>query len=327
VRLQREFAARSRRISLARVITFVLAVVLAIWAMESGATVAWALTAAMIPAFIVLVAFHNRVRRAEWHASARRDLATLGLARLERNWMRLPAWPAPPESAGHAYADDLDLFGRGALTQLLGAPGSPHGRARVLEWLLDLPEPRETRDRQEAVRELGPQVDLRDELTLRAHAMVSVPSDDVAAFTRWCEEQEAPLSAWQHLFLYLIPFALWAALALRFGGIMRGNVWLIPAFSALAITFAGWGARARQTFAQVFEHDRLFEHLPDLLGHIAETEYSAPRLQRIRAALRRSGDSPRAELERLRRIAHLSELRRSTIHLPIQLLTLWDQHG
>jgi hypothetical protein len=324
--LQRALATRSRRVSLARLTTFLGAVALATWALESGSTVAWALTATMIPVFIALVAIHTRVRRAEWHASARRDLARLGLARLERDWLRLPAWPPPTESAHHAYADDLDLFGRGALTQLLGAPGSPHGRARVIEWLLDLPAADETRARQEAVRELGPQVDFRDELTLRAHGMVSVPTDDVAAFTRWCEEKDAPLSIWRHALLYIVPLALWVAIGLQVRGIVQENVWLIPAFAALAITFTGWGARARRTFAEVFEHDRLFEHLPDLLGHIAEYDYQAPRLQRVRKALRKSGDSPRAELERLRRIAHLSELRRSTVYLPIQLLTLWDQH-
>jgi hypothetical protein len=67
VRLQRDLATRSLRISLARLITFVVAVVLAIWAMESGALVAWTLAGATIPAFITLVAIHARVRRAEWH--------------------------------------------------------------------------------------------------------------------------------------------------------------------------------------------------------------------------------------------------------------------
>ncbi len=324
--LQRILSVRSRRFSQARLATFLLGIALAIWTIESGRLLGWLFLATTIVVFVTLVILHGRVRRAEWHARARRDLAVLGLARLERAWPQLPIWRAPAGSAGHAYADDLDLFGHGSLTQLLGPPGSPHGRARVIDWLLTLPDPAETRVRQDAVRELSPLVDYRDELTLRARAMAAVPTDDVAAFTAWCEEKEAALKVWQRAALFLVPAALWAALALKFAGIVPGNLWLAPALLALAITLTGWGARARRTFAQVFEHDRMFEHLPDLLGHIADHDYNAVRLQGIRGALRHTGESPRTELERLRRIAHLSELRRSTLYIPIQLLTLWDQH-
>jgi DNA mismatch repair ATPase MutS len=76
----------------------------------------------------------------------------------------------------------------------------------------------------------------------------------------------------------------------------------------------------------VFNREPLFQHLPDLLGHVADNDYTTSRLRQVRDALRSSGDSPRAELERLRRIAHLSDMRRSTVYPIVQLLTLWDQH-
>ena len=151
---QRALAVRSRQIAWARLVTFIAGALIIIWAIQGGGSAAWILTVLALVLFGVLVFFHDRFRRADEYAAGRRDLAALGLARLDRDWKRLPVWEAPPDIARHPYASDLDLFGRGALTQLLGAPGSPHGRARVYQWLLDLPPAEETAARQLAVHEL-----------------------------------------------------------------------------------------------------------------------------------------------------------------------------
>jgi hypothetical protein len=324
--LQRVLAARSRRFSWARLLTFIAAVLLAVWAMQTGNRLAWILTLATIPTFITLVVFHDRVRRAERHAAGRRHLATLGIARINRTWDKIPLWPAPPGIVAHPYGYDLDLFGIGSLTQLMGEPGSPQGRTRLVHWLVELPPPEETRARQEAVRELGPQLDYRDELKLAAGGMSSVAPAEVAAFTDWCRETGNTFAPWQRALFVIIPIALWATALPKLMGLWSANAWILPAAASFAITFGPWGTRTRNIFTRVFTRDALFHQMPDLLGHIAEHDYTAPRLQQLRAALRKSGDSPRAELERLRRIAHLSDMRRSTVYPIVQLLTLWDQH-
>ena len=319
-------AVRSRQISWARLGTFIAGALLVIWAIQGGGPFAWIVTALAVVVFGMLVFFHDRIWRAEKYAAGRRDLAALGIARLDRDWKRLPVWEAPPERSGHPYASDLDLFGRGALTQLLGAPGSPHGRARVYEWLLDLPRPDETAARQVGVHELSQRLEYRDELTLHARGMNNVPGEDIADFVAWCEEIPSPEPWWLKAAIFVVPLALWAALGLRISGVSSGNAWLLPALAAVAITFGPWGTRARNTFGRVFRHDKIFHNLPDLVGHIAEHEYVAPRLEAIHLALHKSGDTPRIELDRLRRIEQMAEMRRSTFYLFIQLLTLWDLH-
>ena len=74
---------------------------------------------------------------------------------------------AEPELAApeQPYALDLDLLGRASLFQLLDGVGTWLGERTLRLWLLAPAQPAVVGARQEAVAELAPLVDLRDELT------------------------------------------------------------------------------------------------------------------------------------------------------------------
>jgi hypothetical protein len=133
---------------------------------------------------------HGRVIGAERRAAAMWRLQRHGLARLERDWERLPvpvggapatrpaadrrsplgrpAFDHPDGGSGVALARDLDLFGHASLYRLLDPGMTPAGGAALAGWLLEPAAPAEIAARQEAVAELAPALDHRQRLALAA---------------------------------------------------------------------------------------------------------------------------------------------------------------
>src|SRR6185503_12902231 len=71
----------------------------------------------------------------------------------------------------HLYAADLDLYGAGGLFELLNTARTPIGQRTLAHWLQAPASAGDARARQAAVAELGPRLDLREELALAGGAM------------------------------------------------------------------------------------------------------------------------------------------------------------
>ena len=85
----------------------------------------------------------------------------------------------------HSYALDLDLFGRGSLFELLSTATTSWGAKTLADWLLSPASPAEVRERQAAVAELRPRLDLREEIaTLDKEERVPPDQVDPQALSR-----------------------------------------------------------------------------------------------------------------------------------------------
>ena len=88
------------------------------------------------------------------------------LARLHNTWIGAGNQGERFRDPHHVFADDLDLFGRGSLFELLSTARTRMGERVLAGWLLTPGEPSEVAARQESVKELRPGVDLREEIAL-----------------------------------------------------------------------------------------------------------------------------------------------------------------
>jgi len=100
--------------------------------------------------FLVAVSLHEQLRDSINVLRQRRSVMRRLLARCERNWDRLPLWQPQTEeiqqaansteneAAGDpiAVADDLDVFGRGSLFQLVSMASLGPGLRRLASWLI-----------------------------------------------------------------------------------------------------------------------------------------------------------------------------------------------
>jgi len=125
------------QISTVRIVTFIVALILAIYVADIPSAKALALVIILfLVSFIVLVKWHNRVKKARNHA---RFLKRINEEEIQRNEGNLTAFDAGVEfkSADHYYANDLDIFGRNSLFQLLNRCTTLTGRRMLADWLLE----------------------------------------------------------------------------------------------------------------------------------------------------------------------------------------------
>jgi MutS-like protein len=336
---------QSVHISRARLVVFLVAAGCLVWTLTRGADpVRLTIAAGLFLVFGVLVFWHARVEdRARWH-EALRTVSLRGSARIERRWDDLPPADAPGsiDLAHHPYALDLDLFGRASLFQWLGPAATASGSLKLAAWLLAASTPDIIRGRQEAVRELAPADDWREQLGAHGELARGAQQAEIDAFLAWAEGPEltidlaVPFVPGRHATIFLFPLrvlvftltaSIWILLALFLFGVIDAALWLLPLVAGLILSFAL--AKMIQT---AFHHAGAGQHAlgryASLLEHVTNTAFVSPALRDLHERLSADGKAAPACMRRLNRILGFAELRTAAalLHFPIQAFTLWDFH-
>lgn len=172
------------RLGNARLAVAVAAAVIAWLAFGRESLSPWWL-AAPVGAFVVVAVVHSRVLRARDVAQRAVTVYARGIARIEDRWAGNGDPGNEFNDLHHVYAADLDLFGRGSLFDLLSTARTRMGAATLARWLTAPAPLPEIRERHEAVAELRPKLDLREDLAmLGEEASVGVHPDELLKWAK-----------------------------------------------------------------------------------------------------------------------------------------------
>jgi hypothetical protein len=122
----------------------------------------WALLAAGL--FVVVSAVISWLAGVVAQREATVAYCDRGLARIEERWAEGADGGDRFVDEAHPFSGDLDLFGKASLYGLLNVTRTSLGQEALARWLTTRPSVAEMRQRQEAVGELAPRVDLREQL-------------------------------------------------------------------------------------------------------------------------------------------------------------------
>jgi hypothetical protein len=165
--------------------------------------------------FAALAVWHERILRARTLAERAATFYRHGIARIEDRWAGQGNPGDRFRDEKHVYADDLDLFGRGSLFELLSTARTPMGEARLAEWLLAASPVPAILERHEMLAELRDKIDLREDLALAGEDLRARFNPE--ALTKWSE------------FARVLPSAF-----------LRGAALLL---ALLSVATLAWGAR------------------------------------------------------------------------------------
>jgi hypothetical protein len=313
-RLDRRHAA----LGYAKVGVFVLAVLTGWIAFTQRWYSAWWLAA---PAMVLVgLAFeHERVMRARKAAARACAFFQKGLERLEDRWAGAGVSGERFVDPAHPYAEDLDLFGKGSLFELLCTTRLRTGEDTLARFLLEPAEPDVVRARQEAVRELCPRLDLREEMALLGEDLRS--RINPRALAAWAE-QPLTLDA---------PAARTCAAVLALAALATLAVWavfgVVEFFLAVAVLEAVFFLRFRSRVAGVVEVVGEPAYgialLAEVLGRIEREPFSSARLLELRHALSTDGAPPSHAIARLNRLMDLLHSRDNVFLRVIGPPLLW----
>ena len=255
---------------------------------------AWALVPAL--AFIVLWIVHERLLRTLGKSTRLEAFYRRGLARLDDQWAGHGDTGQRFLDPKHLYARDLDIFGAGSLYERISQAASAPGQHTLADWLLRPAEPNEIAQRQDAIRELAPCLDLREEIALAADA---IHEGTPEALTQWAESREASLPRWFPYLalplgaLWLVTFILWVA---------QGRVaWFALASLASAILTARYYRAVIRAAGDIMRIAPLLGALSHVLSVFETQSFHSPRLAMITVAVRSNGLPPSRALAKLQR--------------------------
>jgi hypothetical protein len=270
------------------------------WFAWNGALSPWWMAVPVV-VFVALVRHHERVLGERDRFARAAAFYDRGIARLEDRWIGAGATGERFRDPSHPYAEDLDLFGPGGLFELLSACRTRMGEETLARWLLVGAPPEEIRARQEAVEELRPMLDLREDLAVLGAGIEGGVHPD--ALVRWAE---APR---------LMPGrAAWIAAGVVSAAVLAA-VFLAtrtPILAALAVAGAVGLWLRRRVLAVLASVEGALHDL-DLLARVLERlereRFVSTELQALRRALDVDGRPPSRRIAGLRRIGELIDSR------------------
>jgi hypothetical protein len=272
-------------------------------------------------AFIVLVVIHSGVVQRLERARRAVDFYERGLARMENRWMGKGESGDRFRDPNHVYAEDLDLFGKGSMFELLSTARTRAGEDFIARWLKAPAERTEAAARQIAVQELRDQLDLREELAVLGDAVrSSMHPETVAAWGTAPQVAFPPGAPW-------IAGILAAAVVITFGLYMAQITTRTP-FMAVLLLDLGYGfflgPRTLKVIGAVTAPAHDLALFAKLLARLEGERFNAPLLKRIQANLTSSKLVASAEIDRLQRLVSRLDWARNIFFTPIAMAILWS---
>jgi len=310
---------RHRLIGNARVLTGLAVVAVAGVSIGGGWISPWWL---LIPAlvFLVLAIVLTRLERSLDAAGRGVSYYERALARVENRWVGGGRQGELLRDPKHLYADDLDVFGRGSLFELLSTSRTAAGERYLAGWLLTPGDRAGVVARQGAVEELRPRIDLREDIALMGEEIRAAADDRV--LKEWGEQP--PVRVFKGA--RLIAPALAAATLVAFVLFMTEAASITPLLVAILAEMA-FGLAVRgpvgSIAASMDTPARELELLALLLKRLERETFTSPALTRLLRTLEAEGKPASRHIERLTRLVHHFDSTRNQFFRALAAPLIW----
>jgi hypothetical protein len=266
-------------------------------------------------AYATLAVFHEHILRARRRAETAAAFYRKGLARIEDRWAGSGQTGDRFRDENHVYAEDLDLFGRGGLFELLSTARLPMGENQLADWLRFPSSRKAVLERQGLLQELRDKLDLREDLAVTGEDLRARLNPE--SLVNWAEVPRVlPKSPWR---LVAAVLALGTAAAIIY--YLAGGSYRI-ALILLAIDAGFRRALEERAHAVIHGVSCNAEGLllfSQILRRLESEPFAASRLQALAAELNAEGRRASRAIRKLARIvywidgehsllAHLAEL-------------------
>ena len=324
-----------RRLTYGRAVLFGAALILGLmaWSDPDHRTL-WSLAAGLAAvSFLVVITIHDRVTQQLVRLRLQTTINTQWIARLHRRWTDFPHTQVTVPSEHEAVAQDLDLFGPRSLFHFLCQAHTPLGIRMLRDWLLSPAEPDRVVGRQEAVRVLAADRELREELTLRGRMLADALAGP-EAFVRWAEGPHwLDQRRWLTWASRILPAAVVIVTVLTLTNVLSpqigGLIILVGLLGngAISVLFTG---SLHDVFDQISSKNGELRHYRALFDVTNRLPDSTEDIRRIRHLVADHEIGPQHQLKQLDRIMDAAGLRHasllSLLYFALQIAVLWDFH-
>ncbi len=257
-----------------------------------------------------------------------RQAATRGVAyyeraigRMEDRWIGTGSKGERFRDSTHVYADDLDLFGRGSLFELLSTARTGAGERTLADWLLGPGAREEVAARQEAIAELRPRVDLREQIALMGDDVQAAV--DARGLAAWGTAPAVPFFKGARI---IAPVLACGAVA-TLGGFFAQQFSVVPfLLVVLAEMIFSFTIRPKvgQVAGAVSAPAHELKMLALLLERLEKEPFTSARMMRLAAELKVEGTTASRRIRRLTRLIELLDSSENMFFRPLAAMLLWN---
>jgi DNA mismatch repair ATPase MutS len=226
-----------RNISMLRVSTFLVGVILIYLASSYSALHVIIVAAVFFPAFIGSVMWHVRAHKQKDELQRLQTINRNELEALDGKYSQFDSGEEFPDE-DHHFAGDLDIFGTGSIFQYLNRSSTIIGKTLLASWFLNPEKDVEIiKARQKAVTDLNSRVDWRQKFQ-SVGMWMSESSDDKQGILDWLKK---PIDFKKGIFTFLIysmPFISTFMLVMLFTGYVNFQLFTIYMLIPLGIAFS-----------------------------------------------------------------------------------------
>jgi hypothetical protein len=276
-----------------------------------------------VAAFVALLLWHERVARSV--ASERRAMAYYqrALDRLDHKWAGAGESGERFRSPEHPYADDLDVFGRGSLFQLINSARSLEGEECLARWLT-APSPIDAvRARHEAVAELRPRLDLREDLALFGEDVRGGLHAQV--LTAWGNRPATDVQPWHRA----AAAAITAGVLITFSGYML-QIWSLAPLLLVVLADLAFYMKVRPMVQHILSAVEMPARdlgiLAGLLARFEREPLESPLLASLKTRITTHGLPASRQISRLRQLIEWRDQANHQMFAIVAEPLLWSVH-
>jgi len=272
----------------------------------------------VVAVYVALSVAHELTLRKRRAAESAVALYKRGIARIEDKWAGSGATGEEFREKDHVYADDLDLFGRGCLFELLSTARLPMGEKQLADWLKQASSGEMIRERQQLVKELRGKLDLHRDLAIVGEELRArlVPE----RVLEW-GESEARLPVALRPLMALLAIAAGAA-AIYYG--MTVVYWpLLSVLFVEGVVRRFLDKRAKDALALLDCNAEGLFLFSKVLARIESETFATKRLAEFAAELKAGGDTASKAIKRLARIVYWVDGRESLLAKILEWLIVY----
>ncbi len=275
-----------------------------------------------VAVFIGLVVVHARVAERSERSIRAIQFYGRGIVRLEDRWSGTGDTGERFHDPHHIYAEDLDLFGKGSLFELLSTARTRSGEDTLAGWLLAPASPDEVAARHQAVKELRGLLDLREDLAVLGATVRSSLDPDATA--RWGEGPEVRFPAGARYIAPLFGVAMVLSFALYMANILTRTPFLAILLLEMGYAFFVLGAPTSHVSEAVDSPSRDLGLLAELLRRLESETFHAPLLQQLHARLKaQSEQTASGQITHLSRLVARLDWQENKVFAPLANALLW----
>ncbi|HEV3482015.1 MAG TPA: hypothetical protein VGR97_06755, partial [Candidatus Acidoferrales bacterium] len=275
---------------------------------------------APVAIYALLAIAHERTLRARARAEAAANFYRRGIARIEDRWTGTGESGDRFRDTKHVYADDLDIFGRGCLFELLSTARLPMGENRLAEWLRQPSSPAEIRERHGSVTELREKTRLREDIAVLGNDLrVRLNPESLIG---WAEA--GPILPRHGVRLAAVVLSLCIIGALLYWASTGDYLPLLIGAALASIVNAIFRRRIKAILGDFSANADGILLFARILARIEAETFTDLRLQKLSAELRREGVPASSAVRKLARLVFWIDARGSMIAAILEWLVLYS---